>query len=73
MKSLNEEPNRVENIDILKSFCAFLIVCIHVPFPGIVGAFITTLARIAALIVIYIFTLCFLVVIKRLRGKLNIS
>jgi surface polysaccharide O-acyltransferase-like enzyme len=31
----------------LKAICAFLIVCIHVPFPGRVGAYFTALTRIA--------------------------
>lgn len=39
--------NRMKNIDILKSVCAFLVVCIHVPFPGATGSVITALARIA--------------------------
>ncbi len=38
---------RADNIDILKALCAFLIVCIHVPFPGKVGAYFTTLTRVA--------------------------
>lgn len=38
---------RNNNIDILKSICAFLIVCIHVPFPGFVGNYITAFSRIA--------------------------
>ena len=38
---------RNNNIDILKSICAFLIVCIHVPFPGFVGNYITALSRFA--------------------------
>lgn len=25
---------RAKNIDILKALCAFLVVCIHAPFPG---------------------------------------
>ena len=39
--------SRADNIDILKALCAFLIVCIHVPFPGKVGAYFTTLTRVA--------------------------
>ena len=39
--------SRADNIDILKAICAFLIVCIHVPFPGRVGAYFTALTRIA--------------------------
>lgn len=38
---------RNNNIDIIKSICAFLIVCIHVPFPGETGSYITALSRIA--------------------------
>lgn len=41
------EQSRADNIDILKALCAFLIVCIHVPFPGKVGAYFTTLTRVA--------------------------
>ena len=41
------EQSRADNIDILKAICAFLIVCIHVPFPGKVGAYFTALTRIA--------------------------
>lgn len=38
---------RADNIDILKAICAFLIVCIHVPFPGKEGPYFTALTRIA--------------------------
>ena len=38
---------RYKNFDILKSICAFLIVCIHVAFPGKVGEYFTTLTRTA--------------------------
>ena len=31
----------------MKAICAFLIVCIHVPFPGKIGAYFTTLTRVA--------------------------
>lgn len=31
----------------MKATCAFLIVCIHVPFPGRVGAYFTALTRVA--------------------------
>ena len=39
--------DRADNIDILKAICASLIVCIHVPIPGRVGAYFTALTRIA--------------------------
>ncbi|MCD8012959.1 MAG: acyltransferase, partial [Lachnospiraceae bacterium] len=38
---------RYDGLDILKSICAFLIVCIHCPFPGETGQYIVALARIA--------------------------
>lgn len=44
---MRAEQSRADNIDILKALCAFLIVCIHVPFPGKVGAYFTTLTRVA--------------------------
>ncbi|UEA30492.1 hypothetical protein LK422_03580 [Blautia massiliensis (ex Durand et al. 2017)] len=31
----------------MKAICAFLIVCIHAPFPGKFGAYFTTLTRVA--------------------------
>ncbi len=34
-------------LDILKLLCAFLVICIHCPFPGIVGSAVTPLTRIA--------------------------
>ena len=44
---MRSEQSRANNVDILKALCAFLIVCIHVPFPGTVGAYFTALTRIA--------------------------
>ena len=44
---MRAEQSRADNIDILKAICAFLIVCIHVPFPGRAGAYFTVLTRIA--------------------------
>lgn len=38
---------RQDAFDILKAVCAFLIVCIHIPFPGAAGAYFTALTRIA--------------------------
>lgn len=38
---------RQSGLDILKCICAFLIVCIHAPFPGEFGKVITALARCA--------------------------
>lgn len=38
---------RYDNIDKLKVLCAFLIVCIHAPFNGVLGEYFTALTRIA--------------------------
>lgn len=38
---------RAEQIDALKAVCAFLVVCIHAPFPGKIGEYFTSLTRIA--------------------------
>lgn len=34
-------------IDILKFICAFLVICIHAPFSGVIGQYITAIARCA--------------------------
>ena len=34
-------------LDLLKAVCAFLVICIHSPFPGMAGATVTPLTRIA--------------------------
>lgn len=44
---VDDLESRAEQIDILKAICAFLIICIHIPFPGVVGSYFTTLTRIA--------------------------
>lgn len=41
---MNEK--RFDGPDILKAICAFLIVCIHAPFPGIIGTCVTAIARV---------------------------
>jgi len=38
---------RLNSLDKLKVLCAFLIVCIHAPFPGTFGEYFTALTRIA--------------------------
>lgn len=38
---------RHSGIDALKFLCAFLVVCIHKPFPGTVGEYIVAISRIA--------------------------
>lgn len=39
--------DRSKNIDILKAVCAFLVVCIHINFPGTFGEYVNILATIA--------------------------
>ena len=34
-------------VDLLKFFCSFMIICIHSPFPGVLGYIVTPLCRIA--------------------------
>lgn len=46
MRSKVLEIKRYEGLDILKTICAFLIICIHAPFPGIIGEYIISLARV---------------------------
>ncbi len=38
---------RERGLDVLKTICCFMIVCIHVPFPGLIGTIITPISRIA--------------------------
>ncbi|MBE6912891.1 MAG: hypothetical protein E7473_10240 [Ruminococcaceae bacterium] len=38
---------RYNNIDALKALCAFLVICIHCPFPGLAGEYVVALSRIA--------------------------
>lgn len=38
---------RTDCVDLLKAYCALLIVIIHAPFPGTIGNYITSLTRIA--------------------------
>ena len=42
-----EDTRRYHSFDKLKVLCAFLIVCIHAPFPGIFGEYFIALARVA--------------------------
>lgn len=38
---------RNHGLDLAKTICSFMIICIHAPFPGLVGDIITPLTRIA--------------------------
>ena len=44
---MKTESIRVFGLDILKAICAFLVITIHAPFPGILGSCVIALARIA--------------------------
>ena len=38
---------RNHGLDFLKALCSFMVICIHTPFPGLMGNIITPLTRIA--------------------------
>ena len=38
---------RNHGLDFLKALCSFMVICIHAPFPDIIGNIITPLTRIA--------------------------
>lgn len=64
---MEETILRADYIDILKAICAFLIVCIHVPFPGTLGAYFTVLTRIAVPLFFMITGFFYLDVVKKGR------
>ena len=45
--SYGRQTEHLNGIDTLKGICAFLIVCIHCPFPGEAGQYFLVLTRIA--------------------------
>lgn len=59
----------MEGFDILKFICAFLIVCMHFPFPSVAGQIINTLTRIAVPIFFMITGYFYTSVIRRKRQK----
>ena len=69
---LRAEQSRAENIDVLKAICAFLIVCLHIPFPGQFGAYFTVLTRIAVPIFFMITGYYYSETIKRHKEKKQI-
>ena len=54
LSSVNTAAKRLNGLDILKAICAFLVVCIHAPFPGEFGQYVIAAARIAVPIFIMI-------------------
>ena len=70
VKSEEKTKNRVDNIDVLKAICAFGVVCIHVPFPGTIGEYFTTLTRIAVPI-FFMITGYFYPNVERSSGKIK--
>lgn len=38
---------RYNSIDVLKCLCAFMVICIHAPFPGKIGEYLVAISRIA--------------------------
>ncbi len=43
----NVENKRLNNLDILKAICAFLVICIHISYKDKIGNIVTPLCRIA--------------------------
>ena len=39
--------HRNHGLDLAKAICAFMVICIHAPFPNLLGEIITPLARFA--------------------------
>ena len=64
---------RWQGIDILKTICSFLVVVIHAPFPGIIGAYITALSRISVPVFFMITGFFYSDVIQRNREKHQIK
>lgn len=64
---LRAEQSRAEQIDALKAVCAFLVVCIHAPFPGKIGEYFTSLTRVAVPIFFMITGFYYMNVVQ--RGK----
>ena len=47
MNNTLAKPKRYAGLDILKTICAFLVVCIHARFPGDFGRYTVAVARVA--------------------------
>ena len=67
------EQSRADNIDVLKCICAFLIVCIHISFPGTAGEYFTTLTRIAVPLFFMITGFFYTRTLERRRQKAQIK
>ena len=44
---MEKNLERRYQLDALKAICAFFVVCLHAPFPGVVGEYINVLSRMA--------------------------
>ena len=64
---INNNPSiRNVKIDLLRFICAFLVVVIHSPFPGLCGMDIEALSRIA--VPIFIMITAYFYWTKKIRG-----
>lgn len=72
-QSMSKESSRFVGFDILKAICAFLIVCIHEPFPGVAGEYFTSLTRIAVPIFFMITGYYYCDTVKRKRELVQIK
>lgn len=64
--------SRYVGLDILKCICAFLIVCIHCPFPGVFGEYFVAISRIAVPVFFMITGFFYQSTVKRNREKQQI-
>lgn len=64
---------RADGLDVLKFLCAFMIVCIHCPFPGIFGEYFIAITRIAVPIFFMITGFFYTSVVNRKRELLQIK
>lgn len=63
---------RFVGLDILKTICAFLVICIHCPFEGEFGAYFISLARIGVPIFLMITGFFYPKIIKENKTKVQV-
>lgn len=73
LDNMGEIVLRADNIDILKTICAFLVICIHIPFPGMASGYLMTLTRIAVPIFFMITGYFYYDVVKSKRERKQIK
>lgn len=64
---------RYNALDALKCICAFLIICIHIPFPGALGEYVVAISRIGVPIFFMISGFFFCNMISKSKEKSTIK